>query len=217
MSREPELEPSRVYNQVAGTSLHRLTAISDGIFAVGMTLLVLGLTVPAAQGITTEADLLRQLGNLVPAIVTYFMSFLTLGIFWVGQQTQLSEVERANRLYTWIHLAFLLAVTLVPFTTQLLARFHWSRVALIVYWLNILVMGTMLLIGAEYANRAGLFPQRTAATLLRLVRRRVYGAQLLYVIGVLLSVFGTDWSIAFIVAIQLNFALAPPIPLLRSI
>ena len=215
MSQTPE--PGSVYNQVAGASAHRLTSISDGIFAVGMTLLVLGLTVPAVELVKSDQDLLHQLGNLTPAIVTYFMSFLTLGIFWVGQQTQLTEVRRANRAFTWIHLVFLLSVTLVPFTTQLLARFHWSRVALVIYWLNILVMGMMLLIGAEYATRAGLFPADRAPELLRLVRRRVYGAQLLYVLGVLLSVFDTHWSIAFIVAIQLNFALAPPIPLLRSI
>ena len=208
---------SQRYNEVAGTSLHRLTGISDGIFAVGMTLLVLGLAVPAVGAVRTEGDLLVQLRDLLPAIVTYFMSFLTLGIFWVGQQTQLTGVERANRGFTWIHLAFLLAVTLVPFSTQLLARFHWSRVALVVYWMNIVVMGLALLVGAEYANRAGLFPREVGPALLRLVRMRVYGAQALYLMAMLFSVFDTHWSIALIVAIQLNFALAPPIPYLRRL
>lgn len=217
MSREPEPEQETVYNRVAGGNLLRLSAISDGIFAVGMTLLVLGLTVPAVQSVNNDRDLLRQLSYLLPAIVTYFMSFLTLGIFWVGQQTQLSDVQHANRAYTWIHLVFLLAVTMVPFTTQLLARFHWSRVAVLIYWLNIVVLGFALLVGGEYANRAGLFPRERGPMLLRLIRRRVYVAQLLYVVGVLLSVFGTGWSIGFIVAIQLNFAFAPPIPLLRRI
>ena len=211
------MDRGRYYNEVAGSNLGRLEAISDGIFAVGMTLLVLGLAVPAVNAVRTEGDLVSQLRDLVPALVTYFMSFLTLGIFWVGQQTQLSQVRRANRAYTWIHLLFLLAVTMVPFTTQLLARFHWSRTALFVYWLNILVLGTVLLVGSEYAARAGLFPAEQAPTLLRLIRRRVYGAQLLYLVGLLLSVFNPHLSIAFIVAIQLNFAFAPPIPLLRSI
>ena len=206
-----------MYNELAGSNLGRLEAISDGIFAVGMTLLVLGLAVPLVKDVSTEAQLWQQLGNLFPALVTYFMSFLTLGIFWVGQQTQLSQGERADRNYTWIHLIFLLSVTLVPFTTQLLARFHWSRVALIVYWLNIVVMGFALLVGAEYGARAGLFPQGQVPTLLRLVRRRVYGAQALYFIAMLLSIFDTHWSIGLIVAIQLNFAIAPPIPFLRRI
>ena len=205
------------YSDVAGSNLGRLEAISDGIFAVGMTLLVLGLAVPAINAVRTEGDLVLQLRDLLPALVTYFMSFLTLGIFWVGQQTQLSQAERANRAYTWIHLMFLLSVTLVPFTTQLLARFHWSRAALIVYWANIVVMGFTLLAGAEYGSRAGLFPEVSRATLVRLVRRRVYGAQALYFLAMLLSVVDVHWSIGVIVVVQLNFVLAPPIPFLRSI
>ena len=215
VSRAPDSQA--VYNQMAGSSPARLAAISDGIFAVGMTLLVLGLAVPAANLVKTEGDLLQQLADLLPAVVTYFMSFLTLGIFWVGQQTQLGQVERANRNFTWIHLAFLLSVTLVPFTTQLLARFHWSRVALILYWLNILVMGFALLAGSEYALRARLFPEGQGQTVTRLIRRRVYGAQALYFIAVLLSVFNTHWSIGLIVAIQLNFVFAPRIPLLNRL
>jgi uncharacterized membrane protein len=207
----------RVYNELAGSNLGRLEAISDGIFAVGMTLLVLGLAVPTVALVKSETDLLTELGKLAPALVTYFLSFLTLGIFWVGQQTQLSQVERANRTYTWIHLIFLLSVTLVPFSTQLLARFHWSRVALVFYWLNIFVMGTTLLIAAEYGARANLFPEDRVKTLLHLVRRRVYWAQGLYVLAAVFSVWDTHWSIAMIVAIQLNFALAPPIPFLRDI
>jgi len=209
--------PQRIYNQFAGTSLHRLNSISDGIFAVGMTLLVLGLAVPATLAVRTESDLWHELMNLPPSVVTYFMSFLTLGIFWVGQQTQLSQAERVDRNYTWIHLAFLLAVTLVPFSTALLARFHWSRVALIVYWLNIVIMGAVLLIAAEYGLRRDLFPERLRRTMARIVRRRVYGAQALYFLALLLSVADTHWSIAAIVAIQLNFALGPTIPLLRQV
>jgi uncharacterized membrane protein len=207
----------RAYNELAGSSLGRLEAISDGIFAVGMTLLVLGLAVPAVNVVRSESELLTGLGNLVPALVTYFLSFLTLGIFWVGQQTQLSQVERANRTYTWLHLIFLLTVTLVPFSTQLLARFHWSRIALVFYWLNIFVMGSALLIAAEYGARAHLFPEDRVRTILHLVRKRVYWAQGLYLVAAFLSVWDTHWSIAMIVAIQLNFVLAPPIPFLREI
>ena len=206
-----------IYNQVAGGSVHRLAAISDGIFAVGMTLLVLGLAVPAASVVHSERDLMRELANLLPSFVTYFLSFLTLGIFWVGQQFQLSQVERANRAYTWIHLVFLLSVTLVPFTTQLLARFDWSRVALAVYWLNIVVMGFTLLAALEYGLRAGLFPEAQRKAVGSLMRRRVYGAQALYFVAVLVGIVDTRWSIGLIVAIQLFFAFAPPIPLLRRI
>jgi len=207
----------RDYNEVAGSSIHRLAGLADGIFAVGMTLLVLGLAVPALDAVKSEGDLLGQLGGLLPAVVTYFMSFLTLGIFWVAQQTQLGRLERANRNFTWIHLGFLLAVTLIPFSTALLARFHWSRVALVVYWLNIFVLGAVLLLAFEYGARAKLFPEADTPSIARLTRSRVYGAQALYLVGMLLCLIDTHLSIAAIVLIQLNYAVAPRIPLLHRL
>jgi uncharacterized membrane protein len=217
VSVAPEGRARRAYNEFAGSNRTRLEAISDGIFAVGMTLLVLGLAVPAVKDVSSEGDLWRAIGNLFPSLVTYFMSFLTLGIFWVGQQTQLSKTERVNRLYTWIHLIFLLAVTLVPFSTQLLARFHWSRLALVVYWLNIFVLGFVLLAAVEYGLHANLFSGEHREQVARLFRRRVYGAQALYLVAMLLCFVDTHLSIAAFVLIQLNFALAPPIPFLRDI
>lgn len=217
MSVAPQGRAPRAYNEFAGSNRTRLEAISDGIFAVGMTLLVLGLAIPAANLVHSESDLLRQLRDLLPSIVTYFMSFLTLGIFWVGQQTQLSKTDRVNRLFTWIHLAFLLAVTMVPFSTALLARFPWSRVALVIYWLNIAALGLGLLAGTEYGLRARLYPEEHREGVARFFRRRIYGAQSLYFIAMLLSIVDTRLSIAAFVLIQLNFVLAPPIPFLRSI
>jgi uncharacterized membrane protein len=207
----------RHYNMLAGTNLERLAAISDGIFAVGMTLLVLGLAVPAANKAITEDQLLRELGDLLPSIVTYFMSFLTLGIFWVAQQTQLSMLTRTDRNYTWLQLLFLLAVTLVPFSTGLLAHFWSLRVALIEYWLNIVVMGAVILACLEYALRADLMPESTRKTGVPLMRRRIFTAQSLYAFGTLLCVVDTRVSIGFIVLVQLNYAIAPRIPILHRL
>src|SRR5437899_3050162 len=135
------------------------------------------LAVPTMAEVKSDSDLWQAILHLLPSLVTYFMSFLTLGIFWVGQQTQLSQIERSNRDYTWINLAFLLFVTLVPFSTSLLANFYQWRIALIEYWLNILVLGMLILGAAEYAARAGLFAEANKRTILQAVRRRVYIAQ----------------------------------------
>jgi len=61
------------------------------------------------------------------------MSFIRLGIFWIGQQTQLNHLARSDRGLTWIHILFLFAVTILPFSTRLLAEFTENRVALVVY------------------------------------------------------------------------------------
>lgn len=217
MRVEPERRAPRAYNEFAGSNRARLEAISDGIFAVGMTLLVLGLAIPMAKDVSSEAQLWAALRSLFPAVVTYFMSFVTLGIFWVAHQTQLSQIDRVNRTYTWIHLVFLLTVTMVPFSTQLLARFHWSRTAMVIYWLNIFVMGLFLLLSSEYGLRANLFKEENRVAVAHSFRRRIFGAQAMYFGAMLLSFVDTHLSIAAFAAIQLNFVLAPPIPLLRRI
>src|SRR5260370_33926178 len=134
------------YNIIAGQSLERLAALSDGIFAVAMTLLVLDLHVPVSETIQSEQALWEALIRVLPSLLPYLMSFLTLGIFWLGQQTQLNHFKQSNRHLTWIHIAFLLAVTLMPFSTGLLAAFITFRVALVVYWVNIVLLGTMLFV-----------------------------------------------------------------------
>jgi uncharacterized membrane protein len=132
------------YHRIAGTSLERLAALSDGIFAVVMTLLVLDLHVPVVEGLHSEAALWHELGRLAPQLLSYLLSFLTLGIFWVGQQTQLNQLARSNQDLTWIYLGFLLAVSLMPFSTGLLAEFITFRLALGLYWLNLLLLGVLL-------------------------------------------------------------------------
>ncbi len=199
----------RYYNEIAARSRLRLDAISDGIFGVAMTLLVLTLVAPTAIEVREAGDLWHALLKLMPNVVTYFMSFLTLGIFWVAQETQSSEVERTDRDYTWIMLTFLLFVTLVPFSTALLAAYYQSWMAVVEYWFNIFLLGAVNTAAVEYAARTGLFSAARRAILLPPIRRRALIAQSLYAIATALSIFDTRISIAAIVLIQLNYALFP--------
>jgi uncharacterized membrane protein len=214
------------YNRIAGESLERLAALSDGIFAVAMTLLVLDLHVPVskalhivqplwAQGaMQAEQILWDAMAPLAPRLLTYFMSFLTLGMFWVGQQTQLNRFTRSDRNLAWIHLAFLSAVSLMPFSTSLLAEFITYRLALVVYWLNLLLLGAVLLGSWRYAERSGLMDEETTAEVRLAVARRIVVYQVLYALSASLCVINTYVSIAGIVLLQLNSAIAPRIRLL---
>ena len=205
----------RRFNEFAGTNLDRLAGISDGIFAVGMTLLVLGLSVPTLSA-HTEGDLWHALLGLGPNVLVYTMSFMTLGIFWVGQGTQLNLLARSNRNYSWLQLAFLFAVTLVPFSTALLARFPTFRVALVEYWLNIVLLGVTLFAGLLYGLRAGLFKQTDTPEAAALMRGRILIAQSLYAVATATCIFFPTWvSITLIFLVQLNYVIAPRIPILH--
>ena len=78
-----------------------------------MTLLVLDIRAPAMEAVHREQDLWQAVAALAPRFLIYVMTFMTLGIFWVGQQTQLNHIARSSRGLTWIHLIFLLGVTIL--------------------------------------------------------------------------------------------------------
>ena len=177
-----------------------------------MTLLVLDLKAPAAEAIHTEHDLWAALVAIGPQLLMYVMSFLTLGIFWVGQQTQLNQVARAERGFTWIHLVFLFAVSILPFSTTLLAQFTAYRLALIAYWLNILLLGVTLYLSWVCAMATGLVKPDTPAHFASDIKRRILIAQGLYAGGALLCFVNDYWGIGFIVAVQLYYAIGPRLP-----
>jgi uncharacterized membrane protein len=200
---------SVIYNVFAGKNVERIGALSDGLFAIAMTLLVLDLKVPSIAAVRSESDLWAALTAIAPQLLAFVMSFMTLGIFWIGQQAQLDMLVRSDRDLTWIHVAFLLAVSLVPFSTALLAAFITYRIAVVVYWFNIFLLGATLFIGWRRASRAGLVKDDVGPEVRRAFERRIIIAQALYAAGILLCVFSPALSIAAIVIVQLNYVFAP--------
>ncbi|MGA2582165.1 MAG: TMEM175 family protein [Tepidisphaeraceae bacterium] len=197
------------YNRIAGQSVERLAALSDGIFGVAMTLLLLDLRVPLKSVVTSETDLWRALAALWPDLLVYMMSFMTLGIFWIGQQTQLNFLAHSDRHLTWIHLAFLFPVTLLPFSTRLLIDFITYRAALLEYWFNLFLLGATLYFAWGRTTRANLVKEETTEETKSAICWRIIYAQSLYAVGAALCVFSTYLSIAFIVLLQLNYVIAP--------
>jgi uncharacterized membrane protein len=197
------------YNRVAGQSLERLAALSDGIFGVAMTLLLLDLHVPEKIPGMTPSDLRWALWKLAPNVLVYMLSFMILGIFWVGQQTQLNHLSHSERHLTWLHLAFLFPVTTMPFSTRLLVSFINFRVALLIYWANILVLGILVYCCWIRALRAGMVRENVSQAARDAICKRIVYAQILYAISVSLCVFSNYLAICAIVLVQLYFVLAP--------
>jgi uncharacterized membrane protein len=201
------------YNQVAGDrSLDRIGALSDGLFAIAMTIIVLEIRVPALE-VHSDAGLLDALGQLGSRFLTYFLSFLTLGIFWNAQHAQLNYIARADRNFAWLQLAYLSVVALMPFSTSLLAEFIDLRVAFLVYWLNLYLLGVALYVVWWYAIRADLLTPDATDGVRQAFRRRVVVYQAAYAAGAIGAlVIGTVPAIAFVLLTQLNSAIAPRLP-----
>ena len=216
------------YHRFAGSSLDRLGALSDGVFAVAMTILVLDLKAPSVPrrpqqpvwsggGGSEHALAHGLLHDVAPRLVPYLMSFLTLGIFWVGQQTQLQSFTRSNRALTWIHLTFLLAVTLLPFSTGLLAQDTTYRLSVAVYWLNLLALGVVLYVSLRYAEHAGVISDETTNEMREAMAQRIVVYQTLYALAALTCLINTYLAIGLLFALQVNAVIAPRIWILDRV
>lgn len=197
------------YNHIAGQSVERIAALSDGLFAIAMTILVLELHTPVVETIHSELDLWHGLVEVSPKILMFLMSFMTLGIFWIGQQTQLNNLVRSDRQLAWLNLAFLFLVSMVAFTTKLLGEFMQFRLALIVYWLNILLLGLLLWLCWRHAVRRALLKPQVTADVMAAVERRIVIYQLLYAACMLVCIYSVTVSIACLILLQLNSILSP--------
>jgi len=119
---------SSPYRRFAGRSLDRVQALSDGVFAIATTLLVLDLRVPIGAAHTDRA-LWSALADLGPGFAAFVLSFTMLGTFWLAQHTLLGMCQRGDRTLSWLQLGFLIPVTLLPFSASLLAEFVTVRSA----------------------------------------------------------------------------------------
>lgn len=196
------------YNKLAGQSSERINAISDAVFGVAMTLLVLEIKVPEIEMHATEGELAHSFLVLMPKFMVYFLSFMTAGIFWAGQSAQFRHIEKSDRNMTWINLLFLLFVSLLPFSTAFLGDHINYKFSIFLYWSNIFFMGVMLLINWVYAKKHSFISPETVETVYNPIRKRILTAQFLYFCGALLCFINPYLSISVIIAIQLNYAFA---------
>ena len=197
------------YNAIAGGDVGRIAALSDGVFAFAATVLVVDFHTPDIADVHSEAELAGALLASAPRLLPWLLSLMTLGIFWLGQQTQLSQLERSNRNLTWLHFVFLAVVTVLPFSTRLLADFLTYRTAFLIYWANIFLLGAAVYAAWSYAERANLIREDAHGEVSRAVKRRVIVAQTLYAFGALVGLLNVPLGVALIILIQLNYAAAP--------
>ena len=210
---------SEPYNRFTGQSLEHLTALSDGLFAVAMTLLVLDLRVPvtAAGAAYSGHGLAAVLLKLGPNFAAYLLSFTMLGTFWLAQHTLLGILGRCDRTLTWINLGFLFVVSLLPFSAALLAHYVHLRLAVGVYWLNLLLLGVGLEAAARYGRTTLVAADdRQALSRLATFRRRILQAQTLYALAALICLISTVASEIALAVVQLYYIVSPRLPRIGS-
>ena len=165
----------------------RIEALSDGIFAVAMTILVLNIAVPVADKVSA-AELPQALLRLVPEVLAYVISFVNLGVLYVGQHNQYHFIRRADRWFIWINIAYLLLISFIPLSTALLGHYPLQRIALAVYGVNVIAATLMLGVHWQYATTNGhLVDPVLDARIARIAYRRIVSSTVAYTTALLLA------------------------------
>src|ERR1051326_8073242 len=143
----------------------RMEALTDGIFAIAMTLLVLELKVPDLPKSTGAHDLLQRIGEEMPAFASFIISFLYCGLLWVMHHMAMHFIRHLQIALVWLNLLFLMSVSTMPFSCALLGHFLRNRVAQEIYFGNMFIAAALLALQWIIAKKKDLIndedPQRS--------------------------------------------------------
>lgn len=144
-----------------GYGLGRLLALSDGVFAIAMTLLVLSIPVPELGDHPANRQVTQALLNLAPNLTAFAVSFIIVGNYWRAHHRTFRRGERVDARLMWLNLVVLLFVCLVPFSTDFLIHYGQTTTAIEVYYGNLVVIGIAFTVLGIYGHRKRLVPYAT--------------------------------------------------------
>ncbi len=155
--------------QISG--LERIVFMSDAVFAIALTLLVLDVRLPDLPLEVSSQAFARALVSIAPQFLSYLMSFLVLGLYWFIHHHNFSYIVRYDSPLVWLNLIQLLFVALLPFPTRLIGEHPNQTLAWVIYALNNIAINLTGLLVFWHAWRRGLMVKEYPE---RLVRGRVW-------------------------------------------
>lgn len=133
----------------------RVETLSDGVFAIAMTILILNIHVPDIPQTTSGVALFAALMGTIPALASYIISFIVLSMYWTTHHAFFHSFLRTiNAPLMQINMIFLMLICIIPFSTELLGKFPANEAAFAVYAVNVVALGLIAFGMFRYAHRA---------------------------------------------------------------
>jgi uncharacterized membrane protein len=134
----------------------RIEALSDGVFSIAMTILIIEIHVPVvADGAYSLLGMWNALSGLLPAVASYAVSFTVLAMYWTSHHALFHFFTKTvDRTLLQLNMLYLMLLVFIPFSTALLSNYHTNLVAVWLYGVNIIAMGVAQYILFIYAIRS---------------------------------------------------------------
>jgi uncharacterized membrane protein len=172
----------------------RLETLVDGIFAIAMTLLVLGLAVPQLSGQLTNAALQNAIYNLLPNFISLVVSFVLLAIFWKIHHRIFKQIKYMNGTLLWINVIWLLFIVLVPFSASLTGDYGQFSISHVIFNLNMLGIATLLYLNWHYADRNNFIHEKVDNKEIQFTKKVNTVFILVAISGLILSFIIPTWA-----------------------
>lgn len=182
----------------------RLEALSDGVFAVVLTLLVLELKLDHLPRHASDAEVWAALREIRGPLLGYAFSFVIVAVFWVLQDRKFALLTHTTIRHAIWTLAFLFGVTLMPFSASLYLRSMQSGVACGFYFATFAFIAAMLLGAWLDARRSGLVNATTDPAVVSRFTHRLVGIALANAVGAVVAYFQPTYgAVALVLAVAL--------------
>jgi len=150
----PKGVPSRY--ERGSEEFSRTLALSDGLFAIAMTLLVVGIALPTIDDASSSRDLLDALNDLSASFASFFISFAVIARYWYAHQQQFSLLAAMDRRFVGLNLVYLAFIAFLPFPTDMLGNYFENPISIVAYALNVAAVSGMEVVLFQRSHRAGL-------------------------------------------------------------
>jgi len=194
-----------------GLTKGRIEALTDGIFAFSMTLLVTGMDISAVGRSGISLNVRGILAGLYPDFIHYAIAFVTLAGFWVGHHAQYHHIRFIDTKLLWTNIFSLMFVALVPFSTSLAGDFPDDTLSALVLEVNLLIIGLLFFWQWSYACKEHrLVDQNLRPAEIDAGTNRNLVVPAISVLAIALALLNIQWSIAVYLLVPIILAVIPP-------
>lgn len=164
----------------------RLIALSDGVFAIVITLLVLDVTVPTLPPGASTSELPSLVVEQWQEFFGYVLSFLVIGLYWILHRRMFVYVDRHDRRLLWLNLLFLLVVGFLPYATAMFSTYP-GRFGVMFYAGAQALTGFVLAATWAYAARKELVAEGLTSRLVRIQAARFVASPLVFLFSMVVA------------------------------
>jgi uncharacterized membrane protein len=141
-------------NKVMDSS--RVVGFTDGLFVVAATLLVVSIDIPNIPEHDVATQLPHVLDDIVPQLLSYFISFAVIVLFWFRHHALFGRVHTHDARFVALNMVFLAFIAVLPFPSELLGKYGEEKISVVIYAINVLVLSSLLISLYLYSERKGL-------------------------------------------------------------